>query len=51
MSGNSFGAKDKLGDHEIFRLDALHRSLGEERYRVSPLLRSRAEAEPPAESS
>jgi 3-hydroxybutyryl-CoA dehydrogenase len=26
-------------------LDALHRSLGEERYRVSPLLRSRAEAE------
>lgn len=32
-------------------LDALHRSLGEERYRVSPLLRSRAETEPPAESS
>ena len=23
MSGNSFGAKDKLGDHEIFRLDSL----------------------------
>jgi aconitate hydratase len=23
VSGNSFGAKDKLGDHEIFRLDAL----------------------------
>jgi 3-hydroxybutyryl-CoA dehydrogenase len=30
-------------------LDALHRSLGEERYRVSPLLRRRAEAEPPPE--
>jgi aconitate hydratase len=23
VSGNSFGAKDNLGDHEIFRLDAL----------------------------
>jgi aconitate hydratase len=23
VSGNSFGAKDKLGEHEIFRLDAL----------------------------
>jgi 3-hydroxybutyryl-CoA dehydrogenase len=32
-------------------LDALHRSLGEERYRVSPLLRQRAAAEPPRESS
>ena len=32
-------------------LDALHRSLGEERYRVSPLLRRRAEAKPPQESS
>lgn len=32
-------------------LDALHQSLGEERYRVSPLLRSLAGAEPPAGSS
>jgi 3-hydroxybutyryl-CoA dehydrogenase len=31
-------------------LDALHRSLGEERYRVSPLLRMRAEAQPAPES-
>jgi len=32
-------------------LDALHRSLGEERYRVSPLLRRRAEEEPQPERS
>ncbi len=32
-------------------LDALHRSLGEERYRVSPLLRARAEEEPQPEWS
>jgi len=32
-------------------LDVLHRSLGEERYRVSPLLRRRAEAEPQPEWS
>jgi 3-hydroxyacyl-CoA dehydrogenase len=32
-------------------LDALHQSLGEERYRVAPLLRRRAEARPPADSS
>jgi 3-hydroxybutyryl-CoA dehydrogenase len=32
-------------------LDALHRSLGEDRYRVSPLLRSRGGSEPPPEWS
>jgi 3-hydroxybutyryl-CoA dehydrogenase len=35
----------------VAMLDALHRSIGEERYRVSPLLRRRAEAEPPPECS
>ena len=32
-------------------LDSLHRSLGEERYRVSPLLRARAAEEPPRDQS